>query len=154
MLLVPRHALHEKVLQREKGVVTLASNQEGSVFLVQIIIAAKPAINQVSEAGFVRPSVNIDFSCSCIWKKVLANCFRCFGGYEKGLFASKQFCQHTVLPDPTPPTCLAPRHDPPEVCPSFGLSTPEVCPSFGLSRCLQLDQVNTIKLRFNIRCPF
>ena len=52
--LIPGHALHEKGLQRQKGVGPLVSSQEQRALLV-------PRFNRGSTAGFVPPSVYIGF---------------------------------------------------------------------------------------------
>ena len=53
-MIIPGHALHEKGLQRQQGVVPLVGSQEQRALLV-------PLVNRLSTADFVPPSVYIGF---------------------------------------------------------------------------------------------
>ena len=54
---IPGHAVHEKGLQRRKGIVPLVGGQEQSALPVPVI----PLINRWPTADFVPPSVYIGF---------------------------------------------------------------------------------------------
>ena len=64
---IPGHALHEKGLQRQKGVGTLVSSQEQRALLVPVInrgkTADKPRISRWSNAGSVPLKVFPDMPC-------------------------------------------------------------------------------------------
>ena len=112
---IPGHALHEKGLQRQIGVVTLVSSQERRALAVPVINRLQTA--RQPRALFLQ-RFTYDFACSCFWGEVQAMCLRCLGGYEGRLSPGR-----TVLPDPAPPPRRAPRPDPPVVCPGFGFDS-------------------------------
>ena len=115
------HALHEKGLQRQKGVGPLVSSQEQRALLV-------PLINRGNRSTAGQPrvlfphSVYIGFRLFVLLERrssdVSSMPWRVRGTL---VLLGEQFCWHPVLPDPAPPPRRAPRPDPPVVCPGFGL---------------------------------
>ena len=120
LMKIPGHALHEKGLQRQKGVGPLASSQEQRALLV-------PQLNRLSTAD--RPRVNHSFRSPICLHRI--SCVRASGETLKQrffdplentknlCFLGEQFCWHPILPDLARPPRRAPRPDPPVVCPSF-----------------------------------
>ena len=117
-LFSPGYALHEKGLQRQISVGTLASSQERRALLV-------PRINRWSTAGFVPPSVYIRFPLFVLPKSP-----------PQHLPLVRQSVRGTVLSWanrsvgvpfrsalPSPPLRRARSPDPPVVCPGFGFDS-------------------------------
>ena len=73
---IPGHALHEKGLQRQKGVGPLVSSQEQRALLV-------PRLHRSSTGRCVPPSVYIGFRLFVLLERrsVQQTCLRCLGGY-------------------------------------------------------------------------
>ena len=82
---LPRHALHEKSLQRHKGVGPLVSSQKQRALIVPLmnrrLIAGQPRVL------FLR-RFTYDFACSCFRGNVQDTCLRCPGGHEERLCES------------------------------------------------------------------
>ena len=109
-MLFPGHALHEKGLQRQKGVGTLVSSQERRAAVV-------PVISRLSTACQPRAlfphRFTLGFLCSCFRGNVQDNCLRCPGGQEGRLCPPTR--RRPVLSGPAPPCrpaaqlCAAPN---------------------------------------------
>ena len=114
---IPGHALHEKGLQRQKGVGPLVSSQEQRALLVPVINRCQPVVNRgfCSRIGLHRISL-VRASGETFRRRV----FDALEGTRDACLLGEQFCRRPVLPDPAPPPRRAPRPDPPVVCPGFG----------------------------------
>ena len=119
---VPGHALHEKGLQRQKGDGPLVSSQEHRALLV-------PRLNRLSTG--CRSVVNRSFGSSIVLHRISLvrasgetfrrRFFDALEGTRDACLLGELFCRRPALPGPTPLPRLAPRPDPPVVCPGFGL---------------------------------
>ena len=79
-------------------------------------------MNRLSTAGFVHPSVYMGIRLFVILGKRSSELSsRLLESARKDCSLDEQFCWHPILPDPAGPLRLAPRRDPPVVCPGFGL---------------------------------
>ena len=126
-VIIPRHALHEKGLQRQISVGTLVSSQERRALAVPLInrlsTACQPRVNRGSTADFVLQSVYIGFRLFVLPKKSPGQYLRFAGGQERGLFpvrveqTASRPCPTQPRP-PSPPRRAPPRPDWP-VCPGF-----------------------------------
>ena len=119
----PRHALHEKGSQRQKGVGPLVSSQERRALLA-------PLINRLSSACqpfIVPPSVYIGFPLFVFLGRRSGDVFDALAGKRDACLLGELFCQHPVLPGPALPPHRAPRPDPPVVCPGFGIVRLVIC---------------------------
>ena len=111
---VPGNTLHEKGLQRQKGVGPLVGSQERRALLVLVI-------NRLSTADFV-PAFGLH---RILFVRASGETFRrrvfdALGGTRDACLLGALFCRRPVLPGPAPPLRRAPRPDPPVVCPGFG----------------------------------
>ena len=88
------HVLHEKGLQRQKGVVSLVGSPKERTLFVPVInrwsTDDEPIVNRsfCSSIGLHRNSLSVVvfLHCLCFWGDVQATCLRCFGECEEGLF--------------------------------------------------------------------
>ena len=81
---IPRHALHEKCLQRQIGVFTLFSSQERIALAVPLINRLSTADEPVVNRGFCSSvGFNFEYDCSCFRKDVQDRCLR-YPGVHKG----------------------------------------------------------------------
>ena len=107
---IPGHALHEKGLQRQKGVGPLVSSQEHRALLVL-------RINRGSTAGFVPPPVYIGFPLFVLPR-----------GCSGQLFSIPWRTRGTVVPCAEKPvgvpSCRARRAQPPRCAPDLPLVRP------------------------------
>ena len=119
---IPGHALHEKGLQRQKGVGPLVSSQEHRALLV-------PQLNRLSTG--CQPIVNRSLGSSIGLRRILLarasgetfrrRVFDALEGARDTCPLGELFCRRPALPGPTPLPRRAPRPEPPVVCPGFGL---------------------------------
>ena len=81
---IPGHALHEKGLQRQIGVVTLVSSQERRALAVSLINRLSTADETVVNGGFCSSvGFKYELDCSCFRRDVQDSCLRYLGGHER-----------------------------------------------------------------------
>ena len=104
----------KKALHRQKGVGKLVSSQERRALLV-------PLINRLSTAGFVPPSVYIEFPLFVLQRHTREDILPS-SGTKSNLCCPSATC--AARPRPAPPSRHAPpRTVPPGLCPGFGFGS-------------------------------
>ena len=102
MNIIPRYALHEQGLQRQKSIGPLVSSQERRALTVSRVNRTFCSSSGLDKVSFVRTSEK--------------ETYRCLLGRTDPPASSP------ASPRPaTPPRCAPPRPNPPVVCPGFGL---------------------------------
>ena len=122
----PGYALHEKVLQRQKGVGPPPSSQSQRALLVQrfnrLSSGCQPLVNRLSTARLVPPSFYMGFRLFVLLESRSGDTSSMLSGVRGKLvsFRGELFCRRPTLPGPNPLPGHAPRPDPNVVCPGFG----------------------------------
>ena len=111
VLIFPRHALHEKGLQRQGGGPLVSSQERRAAVVPQAnrSLCSPIGLNWIS---LVRASGGAFGACV----------FDALGGTRDSFLLGEPFCRRPVLPGPAPPPRRAPpRRDPLMVSPGFGI---------------------------------